>query len=212
MGNTVVTVDYFGIDVKDRMSLSQDFVLTDTERQQLIAAGITSASNLVEYVFFVNDFETETRGVDVVLSTGVREGELSLGYNYTETEVTQFSPATIDDVRIQELQEGLPRHRATITLTQPMLDRWNLLGRGRYYSSWYDSEDSQTYGNEIIVDFEVSYSLTDRMTLTAGAQNVFDNYPDENPTAAATTGNKYGQFCPFGFDGAFWYGKLGYRF
>ena len=212
MGNTVVTVDYFGIDVKDRMSLSQDFVLTDTERQQLIAAGITSASNLVEYVFFVNDFETETRGVDVVLSTGVWEGELSLGYNYTDTEVTQFSPATIDDVRIQELQEGLPRHRATITLTQPMLDRWNLLGRGRYYSSWYDSEDSQTYGNEFIVDFEVSYSLTDRITLTAGAQNVFDNYPDENLTAAATTGNKYGQFCPFGFDGAFWYGKLGYRF
>ena len=212
MGNTVVTVDYFGIDVKDRMSLSQDFVLTDTERQQLIAAGITSASNLVEYVFFVNDFETETRGVDVVLSTGVREGELSLGYNYTETEVTQFSPATIDDVRIQELQEGLPRHRATITLTQPMLDRWNLLGRGRYYSSWHDSEDSRTYGDEFLVDFEVNYSLTNRITLTAGGQNVFDNYPDENPTSAATTGNKYGQFCPFGFDGAFWYGKLGYSF
>ena len=90
----------------------------------------------------------------------MREGELSLGYNYTETEVTQFSPETIDDVRIRELQEGLPRHRATITLTQPMLDRWNLLGRGRYYSSWYDSEDSQTYGNEFIVDFEVNYSLT----------------------------------------------------
>ncbi len=212
MGNTVITVDYFAIDVNDRMSLSQDFVLTDTEREQLIAAGITDASNLVEYVFFINDFDTETRGIDVVLSIGVREGELSLGYNYTETEVTQFSPETIDDVRIRELQEGLPRHRATITLTQPMLDRWNLLGRGRYYSSWYDSEDSQTYGNEFIVDFEVNYSLTDRITLTAGAQNVLDNYPDENPTAAATTGNKYGQFCPFGFDGAFWYGKLGYSF
>ena len=212
MGNTVITVDYFAIDVNDRMSLSQDFVLTDTEREQLIAAGITDASNLVEYVFFINDFDTETRGIDVVLSTGVREGELSLGYNYTETEVTQFSPETINDVRIRELQEGLPRHRATITLTQPMLDRWNLLGRGRYYSSWYDSEDSQTYGDEFLVDFEVNYSLTDRITLTAGGQNVFNNYPDENPTSAATTGNKYGQFCPFGFDGAFWYGRLGYSF
>ena len=212
MGNTVITVDYFAIDVNDRMSLSQDFVLTDTEREQLLAAGITDASNLVEYVFFINDFDTETRGIDVVLSTGVREGELSLGYNYTETEVTQFSPETINDVRIRELQEGLPRHRATITLTQPMLDRWNLLGRGRYYSSWHDSEDSRTYGDEFLVDFEVNYSLTDRITLTAGGQNVFDNYPDENPTSAATTGNKYGQFCPFGFDGAFWYGKLGYSF
>ena len=212
MGNTVITVDYFAIDVNDRMSLSQDFVLTDAEREILIAAGITSASNLVEYVFFINDFDTETRGIDVVLSTGVREGELSLGYNYTETKVTQFSPETINDVRIRELQEGLPSHRATITLTQPMLDRWNLLGRGRYYSSWHDSEDSQTYGDEFIVDFEVNYSLTNRITLTAGAQNVFNNYPDENPTSAATTGNKYGQFSPFGFDGAFWYGKLGYSF
>ncbi len=212
MGNTVITVDYFGIDVKNRMSLSQDFEFTDAERDQLFATGITDAYNLVEYVFFINDFDTETRGIDVVLSTGVREGELSLGYNYTNTEVTQFSPETINDVRIRELQEGLPRHRATITLTQPMLDRWNLLGRGRYYSSWHDSEDSQTYGDEFLVDFEVNYSLTDRITLTAGAQNVFNNYPDENPKSAATTGNKYGQFCPFGFDGAFWYGKLGYSF
>ena len=212
MGNTVVTVDYFGIDVKDRMSLSQDFVLTDTEREQLIASGITSGSNLKEYVFFINDFDTETRGFDIVVSTGVQEGELSLGYNYTNTTVAQFSPETINDVRIRELQEGLPRHRATITLTQPMLDRWNLLGRGRYYSSWYDSEDSQTYGDEFIVDLEVNYSLTKRITVTAGGQNVFNNYPDENPTAAATTGNKYGQFSPFGFDGAFWYGRLGYNF
>ena len=212
MGNTVITVDYFGIDVKDRMSLSQDFVLTDAEREQLIASGITSASNLVEYVFFINDFDTETRGIDIVLSTGVREGEFSIGYNYTATEVTQFSPETINDVRIRELQEGLPKHRANITLTQPIQNRWNLLGRGRYYSSWFDSEDSQTYGDEFLVDFEVSYSLTDRITVTAGGQNVFNNYPDENPTAAATTGNSYGQFCPFGFDGAFWYGRLGYSF
>ena len=212
MGNMVVTVDYFGIDVKDRMSLSQDYVLTDAEREQLIASGITSASNLVEYVFFINDFDTETRGIDVVVSAGVGEGELSLGYNYTNTEVTQFDPETINDVRIRELQEGLPRHRATITLTQPVRERWNLLGRGRYFSSWFDSEDSQTYGGEFLVDFDVNYSLTKRMTLTVGGQNVFNNYPDENPTAAATTGNKYGQFSPFGFDGAFWYGRLGYSF
>ena len=212
LGKAVVTVDYFNIDVEDRMSLSQDYVLTDTEREQLIAAGITSAANLVEYVFFINDFDTETRGVDIVLSTGVHRGELSLGYNFTDTEVTQFSPETINDVRIRELQEGLPRHRATITLTQPVLDRWHLLGRGRYFSSWYDSEDSNSYGGEFIVDFEVSYSPTDRITITAGAQNVFDNYPDENPTAAAGTGNLYSQFSPFGFDGAFWYGRIDYSF
>ena len=212
LGNAVVTVDYFGINVKDRMSLSQDFVLTDAEREQLIAAGITSAANLVEYVFFINDFDTETRGIDVVVSAGVRAGELSLGYNYTDTEVTQFDPDTIDDVRIRELQEGLPKHRATITLTQPLGNRWNLLGRGRYYSSWFDSEDSLTYGDEFLVDLEVNYSLTERITVSAGGQNVFNNYPDENPTAAATTGNQYGQFCPFGFDGAFWYGRLSYSF
>ena len=34
--------------------------------------------------------------------------------------------------------------------------------------------------------------------------------PAENPYAALTVGNRYGQFSPFGFDGAYLYGKLRY--
>jgi len=32
------------------------------------------------------------------------------------------------------------------------------------------------------------------MTITYGAQNLFDEFPDENPNAAAVVGNLYSQF------------------
>ena len=46
----------------------------------------------------------------------------------------------------------------------------------------------------------------------AGGQNVFNHYPDENPGARAGVGNLYSQYTPFGFNGAFWYGRIKYDF
>jgi iron complex outermembrane receptor protein len=50
------------------------------------------------------------------------------------------------------------------------------------------------------------------LTAILGAQNLFDEYPDENPSGAAGAGNRYSQYTPFGFNGGFWYGRFTYRF
>ena len=46
--------------------MSQDFTLTPAEVAALVASGVTSAANLQSFRFFTNDFDTETKGIDVV--------------------------------------------------------------------------------------------------------------------------------------------------
>ena len=211
LGMASATIDYFSIKVKDRLTVSQDFSLSDAQRQQLIDEGITSAAGLQEFRFFTNDFDSATSGIDLVLSAPVGSGMASLAYNYTSSEVTDYNPDVLDDLRIQELEENLPKQRGNLTLTQSLTRRWDALGRASYFGSWYDSEDDQTYDGKPLFDLETSVSFDDdASSIAIGAQNFLNTYPDENPNAADSIGNTYSQFSPFGFGGAFWYVKYRY--
>ena len=215
------TLDFFGIRLKNRLSVSQDFTLTAGQKTQLIAEGVTSAANLEKFRFFINDFDTTTQGIDFVVTAPIPNGNLIAVYNFTSTTVTDFNPDTLDDHRIRELEENLPEHRAGLTVVQSITDVWGVLGRASYFSGWFDSEDflqnpdvpgTGEYTGRVIFDLETTYTVGSGLALTLGGRNILNTYPDENPNAAGSVGNKYGQFSPFGFDGAFWYAKVGYSF
>ena len=205
------TMDFFDIRMKDRLALSQDFALNDAQKQSLLAAGVTSAANLQEFRFFTNDFDTTTQGIDTVITAPLLEGNLIAVYNFTATTVTDHNPVTLDDLRIKELEENLPKHRANLTVVQPVLEDFGVLGRVSYFSGWYDSEDDETYTNKVIFDLEATYTADSGLSITLGGNNILNTFPDENPKSG-NIGNKYGQFSPFGFDGAFWYARFGYGF
>ena len=215
------TIDFFDIRLKNRLSVSQDFKLNDIQKAQLIEEGVTSAANLEQFRFFINDFSTTTNGVDFVVTAPIPNGTLIAVYNFTNTTVTDHNPATLNDDRIRELEENLPGHRANLTVVQSITDAWGVLGRASYFSGWFDSEDylqnpdvegTGEYTGRVIFDLETSYTVGSGLTLTLGGRNILNTYPDENPNAAGSVGNKYGQFSPFGFDGAYWYAKVGYSF
>ena len=153
-----------------------------------------------------------TSGVDVVLTRPVNAGDLVLAYNFTDTEVTRHNPETLSEGRIRELQESLPRQRASLTLTQAIGDDLNVLARLSTYSSWWDDDDKHKYGGKTILDLESSHSLGNGLMISVGGQNVLNQYSDENPAAPEGQGNKYSQFSPWGYSGAFWYGKFIYGF
>ena len=211
MGVLSATVDYFNIAVEDRLTVSQDFALSDEQKQQLIDEGLTSAAGLQEFRFFTNDFDSATSGIDLVLSAPVGSGQLSLAYNYTSSEVTDHNPDILDDLRLRELEENLPKQRGNLTLTQALSDRWSGLARASYYGEWYDSEDDQTYSGKVLFDLETGISFDEtKSVISIGGQNILNTYPDEHELARDRTGNKYSQFSPFGFGGAFWYVKYSY--
>ena len=200
----------------DRLTVTQNFSLNPDEVAQLVAEGITSAANLQNFRFFTNDFDTETSGFDVV-ATFVPE---SLGgnttfnflFNNTTTDVKKFNPDTLDDTRIRELQEALPETRYNITANHHMDNGLRLLGRISYYDDWFDSEDGAAYGGEFITDLEAAYEFNDSVTVTLGGQNILDTFPSENVGARSGVGNRYSQYTPFGFNGAYYYARLGYKF
>ena len=206
-----LTVDLFDIRMKDRLALSQDFALNEQQKQDLLAEGVTSAANLQEFRFFTNDFDTTTQGIDIVLTVPVPNGNVAVLYNRTETTVTDHNPDTLDDLRIKELEENLPKQRGALTLTQSLTSQWSALGRASYYGDWYDSEDDETYTGKVLFDLESTYMASSGIIITLGVQNLLNTYPDENPKSG-NIGNQYGQFSPFGFNGAYWYAKFGYTF
>ena len=209
--NTSLTVDYFQIDLKDRLGISKNYSLTDAQRDQLVASGITSARNIQTFRFFINDFETRTRGIDIVFVTPAGNGDFSFIYNLTDTKVTK-NTETLSDTRIRQLEEALPQSRANATLTQSLKDTWDVLIRMSYYTSWWDRDNDQTYPSVWpLVDIETNIALNENMQITLGSRNVLNTFPEENKNKGSV-GEKYSEYTPFGFNGAFWYSKVSYDF
>ena len=224
VGTFTFTADYFRIDVADRLTITRNYTLSPVEVATLLSEGIAEAGNLAAFRFFVNDFSTRTQGLDVVstwtpLGIGGRT-TFSGVFNFTDTEVTTFNPENIDADRIAALTLGLPRTRwnAGVTHTE---NRWTLMARLHYYGSYWDREDARhalgaansylfpLYPGKPLVDVEVGFPFND-ITLSVGAQNIFNTYPDENPGSVSGVGNRYGQFGPFGFNGGYYYVRINY--
>lgn len=214
-GDFSLTVDYYNIELEDRLGVSQNFELTPEEIDALIDAGVAGANSLSTFRFFTNGIETETEGFDVVATYGLESGfgvtDFSVAFNQTKTDVTKADSTIIDDTRIQELEEALPETRWNVGAVHMMND-WRFMARYSYYDDWYDSEDTLTYDGYGIVDAEVGYTLDMGLSVIVGANNVFDETPDKNPNAAAGVGNQYSQWSPGGFNGQFVYTRLVYDF
>ena len=223
-GPFTVTADYFRVDVSDRLTITRNYNLSEAEVTTLLADGITEAGNLAAFRFFVNDFSTLTQGVDVVaswtpLAIGGRTTFTGV-FNFTDTEVTEFSEEHFDTDRVTSLTLGLPRIRWNFGATHTT-SRWTLMARLHYYGSYWDREDARAamgtsmshlyplYSGKPLVDVELGIPIKD-LKLSFGAQHVFNTYPDENPGALAGVGNRYGQFGPFGFNGGYYYVRVGY--
>lgn len=208
-GIFTLTADFFRIAIEDRLALSQNFELDDSEIADLVAEGVTSAGNLRSFRFFINDFDTVTQGIDIVaVLAPTAKSELSFLYNHTSTDITQYNPELLSDERIRRLKYTLPMDRLNATWKQ-RLGRFNLMGRLSYYGEWYERRDAHTYPGEWLVDFEIDYRLGKGVSIAGGAQNALNNFSDISPRQYAA-GSQFSQASPFGFNGAYWYTRLNY--
>ncbi|MGV0034869.1 MAG: TonB-dependent receptor domain-containing protein, partial [Candidatus Azotimanducaceae bacterium WSBS_2022_MAG_OTU7] len=153
--------------------------------------------------FFVNDFDTNTSGIDIVANYPFEwansSTDVTLAFNLTNTKVTKRGN-TIDDGRERELEEAIPEQRATLTFDHnagpfSALLRINYFGEA-YESLFNDGSDPVETDSLFIADAEVSWQFSDTISLALGAKNVFDNYPDqweiERANGTVTTGRTGG--------------------
>ena len=217
-GAFTLTADYFQVDVSNRLALSQNFTLGAHERAQLLSEGITSARTLAFFRFFINDFSTRTRGLDVV-STWTPAGRggatvVSLALNRTRTEVTADS-ALLGPGDVLALERGVPETRWNVAVNR-RVGRVGLLGRLHWFGSWVDHLDArsargaaaQVLGGRFILDVEAGVALADDVTLAGGGQNVLNTYSDRMDLFATRFGLPYSQFTPWGLSGGYYYARL----
>ncbi len=216
IGALSLTMDYFNIRLRDRITQSATIRLGDAERAALVASGVGFAADLQAFRFFVNDFETVTDGIDLVASLPLpvsRSGTslLTFSGNHTTTRVARFNPATLNACRVRQLQEALPRTRFSAGLSHRE-PRWRWLMRANYHSRYFESHAGDGCGlpitgaGALTLDLEIAWTVKETMELAVGAENLFDKDPHRNPHALVT-GARYPETAPFGLDGGRWYAR-----
>ncbi|HEA18418.1 MAG TPA: TonB-dependent receptor [Pseudoalteromonas prydzensis] len=239
--NINVTLDYYSIDIDDRIVISNRLGkgLADTLDAALVSSGAGAGQ------FFLNGADTETQGIDFV-ATWNTEGlggtlDFTLAANFTETDVVDlFTPQgsgletiPVEDVfsaqEISIIEEWQPQDRVNLSALYRLEDWTVNLSLNRYGEYTVEDGGRQTYGAEILTDIKVNYFVTDNLSLNIGANNLFDVYPDKNTignsragTIVDASGNTIvsstGVFeysrrsAPFGFNGAYYYVGAEYRF
>ena len=239
--NINLTVDWYSIDIKDRIVLSDKLEagLSDALDVALAASGATGGQ------FFLNGADTETRGVDIIATwnTELFSGNLDLtaAANFTQTDVVSiYAPAdsAIGDIppssvfgeqSISIIEEWQPQDRISLSGFYTLGDLSMTLAFNRYGEYTVTDSGTQTYGAEVLTDLRFNYQVTDNLSLNMGANNLFDVYPDQNTIGNARSGtiedangnvivSSPGVFtysrrsAPFGFNGAFYYAGAEFKF
>ena len=174
------------------------------------------SEDLTSFRVFTNNFDTRTRGFDLVASLpidfGVGATDLALAMNFTDTKVTNrgiFSP--IGDIRFRQLEENIPQWKGNVSLTHSQ-GIWRTMGRINYHGSYFEGHLEEVpveLGGETTIDFEITATPLPGLDLTLGAANLLDNLPDElPPDVAGIAGSRFPATAPFGFNGGQYYLRL----
>jgi iron complex outermembrane receptor protein len=232
--NSSWTIDYYNIDVTDRVALGANINFLDALNYAGGGSAYTSVSDaltglgnagtinrqlftgledLKQFRFFTNSFDTTTTGVDVVGSTdfalGDGESKVTVAFNYNKTEVDSRGTINpISDGRVEALEELLPNVKGNVAWSH-MQGNYRTLLRANYYGSWRSTGNGYNVGSQILVDAQVAYNWDENLELVLGVDNLFDDYPEKNPGAGGT-GQLYPEDSPFGFNGGSWYLQVRY--
>nr|WP_269783360.1 TonB-dependent receptor [Marinibactrum halimedae] len=197
-----ITLDAYRIDIEDRVVLTKGISQSRLASiNSTDALAFLEANNIASVQFFVNAIDTKTQGIDLTISHDTEVGLANLstffGVNYNNTNVVG-EPNTPEAFQGLEgrflarrerkfIESGAPNLKASLSSIYE-LNNFSIGSQITYFgdvnhaASSGNPEDDQFYAPKTTVDLNFSYHVNDAITLTAGANNIFDQYPDEqNP-------------------------------
>jgi iron complex outermembrane receptor protein len=221
------TVDAFRVRVRDRVTLSERLF---GDAIEAVVQGLPGGAGTESVRFFTNAVDTRTFGVDVVVNYAYNlfggRADLSGGFNYSRTDVTDFQATTpqletlapgsalIGVEELNTLETATPRTRLILAQTYQR-GPWEGLVRAtrfgsaeRVFNFGGGFEPSQRYGAEWQIDLELARKFGEHVRLAFGAQNIADNYPDLSSPDINFFGNlPYDILSPIGVNGRFVYAR-----
>ena len=208
-----VTIDYFSIGITDRIALSGLTPVTDQIKQSLIAQGVPEASEFTSVRYFTNDFDTATKGVDIVATqswfAANGTNEVLFSFNRTETEVENWRAGStiVAGDTIDNLERGAPGTRYGLTYRHTK-EVWDLTVRYNFYGEWYDDHSAATFDGYAPIDVLGTYDFSENLMISVGIENILDTYPDE--TINFGNGRLYPRYSPAGYNGRLIFGSVRY--
>ena len=224
-----ITVDLYRIEVDDRISKEGSIQITDPG---LIAQlNFTEVSFYTNALNTETDGIDIVAIWDEDWDSGNFPTSVTLAWNHNETDVVSQNPVLdengnpIDPVSastIFNIENNLSEDRVSLTWRQGLTEPFAMQLRANWYGDNWDeltdpniSCDPSTDGifcnrvnisSAFIVDLEFSWDVNDSWTLIAGANNLFDEYPDE-VAARQAQGMPYPRRTPINYHGGMWYLK-----
>lgn len=211
-GDFTATVDGYLINIKDRIVLTSYFDASS------LGLGVDQAQ------FFANAADTHTLGLDVVLAWKKRFGESNLSAtlvgNINNMEIKKVHNGSLDAETFFGAREqafllaSAPKSKFGLNLNYNR----KKFDAGLAFTHFSEvilidySGSEDVYSAKTITDLTIGYQITKQLKLTAGCNNLFNIYPDKQDETGNTEAGGYWDAVQMGFNGAYYYTRLGFTF
>ncbi len=223
------TIDGYSISVRDRI------VLTDNFDASGLGLGVDVAQ------FFANGVDTKTTGVDLVLSyrkffANNSSFDVSVLGNLNDLEIEEIHNGNLNQFTFfgpfaqAYLEAAAPDYKFGINAGYNS-GRFNFNGSVTLFSDvviqdfqWVDTPATtqeeadalyliatDTYESAVTLDLSIGFALTSKLKLTVGGNNILNTYPTPQFDGWTDQGG-FSDSVQMGSDGAFYFGRLSFKF
>lgn len=193
--NITFTLDGYIVNIDDRVVYTGQFSGpgTGTQLDQLLVQANASAAS-----FFANAIDTQSKGVDLVITHKANLGEgtrlktdLAATFSKTEQVGGINSSQVLRDAGLEStyfpetsriyLEQAVPRTKVNLT-NSLTTGKFNIFLRNVYFGQVSEATNTvanqQDFATKIVTDLSLGYKAAENLTLTVGANNLLDVFPD----------------------------------
>ena len=210
-GRFTATIDGYLINVDDRVIITNNFDATQ------LGIGVSTAQ------FFANGVDTESQGLDIVLSyrPELVSGSLSLSLagNLNNLEVTNIRNEGLDEETFfgargrSLLEDAAPSTKFAFNANYNSGKFGVNLGVTQFGEVSYIgfAGERVDYETKITADLSLTAQISSNLNFTLGGNNIFNTYPTQQDFGS-TDNSGYWDSTQMGFGGAYYYARLGFNF
>ncbi|MFC3201530.1 TonB-dependent receptor plug domain-containing protein [Alteromonas oceani] len=235
VGNFTLTVDYYRILLEDRVNAISTLDVSATEVTDpdadgydayqrylaLDAAGVEGANTIGGVFYFQNAFDTVTQGIDIVgtynFESEYGDTTITASMNFADQNFNSDPQVYFNNEAIYDFLNGTPATRGVLSLKHAM-DDMSFTARMNYFGGYSNSDGGgqvsaiQIFEPEVMFDLEGTYFISEMLSVSAGARNLFDNYPDAGEIGETCCGRIYRSDSIVDWQGGYYYMRLNMSF
>ena len=230
-----LTVDAYWIQIKNRIVLSGRFNRSDPQVNRILQNH--PDVDLVQFI--TNAINTRTRGIDMVMNGNWKIHKANLGFklaaNFNRTNI--FGPIQLADsldanttntnilFNVEEkekIEHGQPGSKIILSTIFSkgkfgFIFRNTRFGNTATTTLFVSPNDTlyESFSAKILTDISINYSPRSWLTITVGANNVFNVYPDRLKNYRNTNEGMYiygVEAIPFGYNGGYYFLNMSFNF